>query len=154
MTSHEQRFHQNVLGFAALLIDINDSCHERGYGIIDKGILRVAEVALKSFSPTTVIKSFCQHSRPLWDKIRQRDEPSLKASLKSIFQNLPVDLSSQIINLIEAKDRAGNRVISDQDLADIWAYLDSLVKIGLKWLYQQQPDDDLVQEASRWQVKL
>jgi hypothetical protein len=154
MSSHEERFHQNVLGFAALLIELNDLCHKRGYGVIDQGILRVAEAAIKNFSPETVIGSFCKHSRPLWDKIKQRDEESLKKSLSVIFANLPVDLSSQIVELVEKKDSNGNRIVPKEDLEAIWLYLDALIKIGIKWLYQKQPLPELEMEASKWGIRL
>ncbi len=151
--SHEERFHRNVLDFAALLIELNDKCHQKGYGAIDQGILRVAEAALRNFSPITIISSFCHHSRPFWDKIRHHDEDSLKDSLSVIFSNLPVDLSPQIIKLIETKDYTGNRVIDQQDIDDVWSYLEALVKIGLKWSYQEAPSKELENEARAWGIK-
>ena len=157
----ETRFHKNVLGFAALLIELNDNCHRLGFPVIDTGILRLAEVGLSKLPDSKVINSFCIHSRPLWDKILNREEEFLKQNLGTVFENLPVDLSPQIVKLLEATDNRGRKIVTEEDVEGIWLYLEALVKIAIKWLYQQagnstdeQGADQIRREAKKWGLSL
>jgi len=148
------------MGFAALLIELNDNCHRLGYAIIDTGILRLAEVGLSKLPASKVIDSFCTHSRPLWDKILNREEEFLKQNLGTVFKNLPVDLSPQIVKLLEATDKQGRKILTKEDIEGIWLYLEALVKIAIKWLYQQACDSSAEEaahikiEASKWGLTL
>lgn len=142
------------MGFAALLIELNDNCRKQGYNIIDPGVMTLTEAALERYSNEALISGFCTHSRPFWDKIRGHEESFLKQNLGVVFQKLPVDLSPQIIRLLEARDSQGKRVVNQDDLDVIWLYLEALVKIGIKWLYQREPSDELEKEATKWGITL
>lgn len=131
---HEDRFKKNLVSLAEYIVDVNDDAVKRGVHIMDSGLLRVGSNLVNGISSKSVIETFISKSNQSWEKIRIHDQVYFNTKALDFFSGVPEDLVNKMRILLMGKDDKGNYYVKDEVRVMIWKYLESFVKISLKYL--------------------
>lgn len=155
---HEERFKKNLESLAGYIVDVNDGAVKRGVRIMDSGLLRVGSNLVSGISAKTIIETFISKSNKSWENIRLHDQVYFNTKALDFFAGVPEEMVVKMRTLLMGKDGAGNYYVGDDVRVMIWKYLESFVKMSLKYL---SPDgkalisrEEYAQHLESWGVQV
>nr|QBK93557.1 MAG: uncharacterized protein LCPAC404_02610 [Pithovirus LCPAC404] len=141
-TPPEKRFQTNVLALADFILNL------KSQDLSDVDI-KLVKIYITGANCNTTIKTFIMYSRPLWKNISEQDETYFVDHAKELFCMFPQNNINIIINVLSGDNANKNTK------AVIWKYFESLVKISIHWILENQSDDENIHvEAAEWNVKV
>lgn len=155
---HKERFKNNVISLAAYIVDVNTDAIRRKVSLVDNTVLSLGASLVEKLDSTLMIESFIKKSCPHWDKIKEHNEEYFLSRAFEFFTVVPENVIRDMSSLLMGKDKKGEYYVNKTVRENIWKYLESFVRISLKYL---SPDgksfltpEDYAKELERWQVKL
>lgn len=130
----EDRFKSNTISLAEYIMDINTDAQKRKINLIDNTVLSIAVNILSSISAKTMIEKFITISKDSWDKIHAHDSVYFRQRTPMFFAGLPEKVVENMGELLMGHDSNGNYYIQEEVRKTIWAYMESFVKISLRYL--------------------
>nr|QBK93048.1 MAG: uncharacterized protein LCPAC403_01820 [Pithovirus LCPAC403] len=116
---------------------------------LPKTHIKLVRVFINGSDSNRLVELFIDHSRHIWEQIKEADEKYFLDNAKVIFGIFSDDKINSIMELIE-----GNCLTQKSKIV-IWKYFASFVKISIKWIYENRSNDLKVhEEAKLWQIKV
>lgn len=175
-TSPEMRFKNNLDGLKDLLVDLISEASNKGFTSIDPNMVKMAMGMASLIDKHTLIRGFIERSHKFWNLMLSEDNENEHQALKRkqdfiiknsglIFSDVPLDKVNAIKILFTEKSASGDLYITDEDKEDIWLFFEAMVKCSIHYynendgakllLKDRLPSDfDIVNEASKWKIKL
>jgi hypothetical protein len=119
-----------------LLVKLNNS----GYNAIQAELILAASAVMQTYDQDELIKSFIDKSVLLWDHINTRNEAFMNKNAFSIFTAVPTEHISSFQEIFTSVGDNGNPIVDGEDRNTIWIFMESFVKISIKYIHDwQQP---------------
>ena len=136
--SDPAKFKENLVNLCSLIVDFYDYADKQGTNPpITKFVLMTGRSFFVGKTDDLLIDQFCQKSWQYWDRIKSRDEEFFLKNAASIFAGIPDLFISQFVSLI-TMDYNGSRLISKETLDDMWAHLEAMVKISIRYVHERR----------------
>jgi hypothetical protein len=155
---HKERFKNNVISLASYVVDINADAINRKICLVDNSVLSLASPLVEKLDSTVIIESFIKKSFSHWAKIKAHDEKYFVERAFDFFSIIPENVIVGMSSLLMGKDKKGNYYVSKEVRENVWKYMESFVKISLKYLAPEGkgivPKEEYDKELENWEVKL
>lgn len=122
MPPPEDRFYQTVIELTQLIHDLVLGAYDKGYEIVNPGLVQMGGLILSGYNKTKIIQTFIKYSHEHWDEIRNRDETFFDEHAASIFKDLPLNNVNAFKSLFHLRDKHGHHVIIKDDRCAIWDF--------------------------------
>jgi len=138
----EKRFETNMIHLSELLTEIITKLHQEKKTTLSPLIVSLIGGFIKGFSTKKTLENFIFYSHKNWSQIKNRDEDFFVENADQIFADLKnyvnkadghVEAFKELFTL---KNSKGEYEVGTDDRDAIWAFFDSLVKIGIKYLHK------------------
>lgn len=131
----EDRFYQTVIELTQLIHDLVSDAYDKGYEIINPGLVQMGGLILSGYNKTKIIQTFIKYSYEHWDEIRHHDESFFDEHATSIFRDLPLNNVNAFKALFHLRDKHGHHVIIKDDREAIWNFFRTLIIISIKYIH-------------------
>lgn len=135
MPPPEDRFYQTVIELTQLIHDLVLGAYDKGYEIVNPGLVQMGGLILSGYNKTKIIQTFIKYSHEHWDEIRNRDETFFDEHAASIFKDLPLNNVNAFKSLFHLRDKHGHHVIIKDDRCAIWDFFRTLIVISIKYVH-------------------
>lgn len=143
---HEQRFLENLKGLLDLIFELVSNGFEKGLMNVNPSVVEIVKRIVEQLDKKEVIENFIKRSIItdkqgkkicLWDFIIQRNQDCCCRYIDQIFSEIPnICVFGSIIKA---------NWINENDRNAIWEYLDSLIRICLRYIcdynYEEIPEE-------------
>jgi hypothetical protein len=135
--THEQRFFENLSDFLFLLSEIIERGYEKGKIKVNPAIIEIVQKIISDVDRKKLIENFIKrciisdkqgNKFCLWEFIAQRNNELCSKYIDNVFAEIPLQDMSVFGEIFKAN------WVEEEDRKAIWEYLDSLVRICLKYI--------------------
>ena len=131
----QDRFHENMIGLGELIYELISESSRRGYHSVEPRFVKIAVDYAASKDKIEAIENFINGSKDVWDQIIAREETFFAKNAAKLFPDLPPNMVTPVASLLTGKQTDGADIVSQEDKEAIWAFLDSLIKICIKYIH-------------------
>jgi hypothetical protein len=149
--THEQRFFENLSDFLFLLSEIIERGYEKGKIKVNPAIIEIVQKIISDVDRKKLIENFIKrciisdkqgNNFCLWEFIAQRNNELCSKYIDNVFAEIPLQDMSVFGEIFKAN------WVEEEDRKAIWEYLDSLVRICLKYI-----GDNNIEFPGEWYEK-
>ena len=129
------RFKNNMEAMVELIVELLEKADDKGYGIVNMTMVDIGVASLKNYSKKDMIEGFIGNSIVHWEKIHVKDEKYIEEHVDDIFKAFPMGNVKLVRKLLTIKDDQGVLIVDTKDREDLWAYIQSQVKISIDYIH-------------------
>lgn len=130
--SEAVRFHETCISFIDLIHELILELYEKNKTTINPSLIELIKHNIQIYNNMELINTFISKSHIYWDNIRKREESFFIDHSNNIFG----EISMQHVNTF--KFIFQNNILSDIDKQCIWDYMDSMVRISIKYIHKNR----------------
>lgn len=136
--SCETRFKENSKYMAQYSGELLEKLYNEGLTQIDSTFVSFAVLFINSYESKKLIEDFIIFSAPYWDSILEKDEHFFDKNVYTVFSDYPIQTVDAFRSLFKGKKPDGSNFISQEVKDKIWATLQSLIKISIKYIHRER----------------
>lgn len=159
--SIEKRFYSNVEALTIFATEAVKELEKVGKSPITTEEINKISQMVNIFKKEFLIEEFIKNSWEFaWDIIRSKDEEMFISQVGKIFSFLPAGKTDIFINVFNAENAYGERIIKQDIREKVWKALGGMVKLSIKYIKEKRTivgsgyfdKIDVAKEAKVWQV--
>lgn len=132
------KFEANVNDFIDYLRDLFEDCKTSGCQIVPDTLLEIGIKVVKGYPTRELIEALIESSYVHWQHICDQNEKYFNENLDAVFAGLKMQNVGLFKKLLTATDEKGELIVTDEDRDNIWAFLNSFVKLSLLFVHEER----------------
>ena len=153
----EERFYTNLMSLSDYVINYLNLLNSKKLTNINTNSLSLGKGFIKNMDKKVIIEKFINNSHEkCWIYIYEKKERFFIENIGEIFKSITDENISIFKDLFELKDNQGMDILSKDFKEKVWNYLNSLVKICIKFVYKNKDrfNIDYKLYSELYQIKL